>query len=383
MTSLNPVSDRPLSCVPVSLGARSYDILVGANLLPDAGKHLKSVLKNPRVAIVTDETVADLHLETLQDSLNRAGIANTALVFPAGESSKSLATYGELMNQLLDTRIQRDEAIIALGGGVMGDLTGYAAATLRRGVDFIQIPTTLLSQVDSSVGGKTGINAPQGKNLIGAFYQPRLVLADISCLGSLPKREILAGYAEVVKYGLLGDTAFFEWLEKNGADVIAGDIDARIYAVEQSIKAKARIVAVDEREGGIRALLNLGHTFGHALEAETSYGSQLIHGEAVSIGMIMAAELSAKLGHMTRQDSTRIRAHFEKVGLPCNVPNVPGINWNAEKLLAHMRQDKKISGGRITLILMKAIGSAFVTQDVGESDILSIIRQEIERSRGN
>ncbi len=377
MTSL-PVEPAPtLAEVKVALGPRSYDILIGADLIASAGATLRNILKNPCVAIITDENVAALHLESLQTSLTHAGIEHSALVFPPGESSKSIATYGNLMSRLLDSRIQRDEALIALGGGVIGDLTGFAADTLRRGVDFIQIPTTLLSQVDSFVGGKTGINAPQGKNLIGAFYQPRLVLADISTLDSLPHREVLAGYAEVVKYGLLGDYAFFEWLEANGQKVIEGDTDARIYAVEQSVKAKADIVAKDEREGGVRALLNLGHTFGHALEAETGYGTHLNHGEAVAIGMIMAAELSAQLGFLNRQDCGRIRAHFKSIGLPVAVPKIDGVTWTAEKLLAHMRQDKKISGGKITLILMNAIGDAFSTKTIDESDILSLLRQEL------
>ena len=378
MTSFPLASTPSLSRVQVSLGTRSYDILIGAHLIEEAGTLLKDLLKNPRVAIVTDEAVAPLHLECLQQSLAAAGIEHTALVFPQGEGSKSIGTYGDLMNSLLEARIQRDEALIALGGGVIGDLTGFAAATLRRGVDFIQIPTTLLSQVDSSVGGKTGINAAQGKNLVGAFYQPRLVLADISLLESLPRREILAGYAEVAKYGLLGDYDFFEWLEVNGKKVIEGNIAARIHAVEQSVKAKARIVAMDEREGGVRALLNLGHTFGHALEAEAGYGPHLNHGEAVAIGMIMAAELSVRLGYLSRQDCGRIRAHFENVGLPVAVPKIPGVNWTADKLLAHMRQDKKISGGKITLILMKGIGNAFRTNSVDETDILSLISQEIQ-----
>ncbi|MDF2365721.1 3-dehydroquinate synthase [Sneathiella sp.] len=378
MTSLPAESASTFAEVQVALGARSYNILIGTDLIGGAGATLRNILKNPRVAVVTDENVAAVHLESLQTSLTDTGIEHSALVFPAGEGSKSIATYSDLMSRLLDSRIQRDEALIALGGGVIGDLTGFAAATLRRGVDFIQIPTTLLSQVDSSVGGKTGVNAPQGKNLIGAFYQPRLVLADISTLDSLPHREVLAGYAEVVKYGLLGDYAFFEWLEANGRKVIEGDTAARIYAVEQSVKAKARIVALDEREGGVRALLNLGHTFGHALEAETGYGPHLNHGEAVATGMIMAAELSVSLGLLNRQDCGRIRAHFISIGLPVAVPKIDGITWTAEKLLAHMRQDKKISGGKITLILMNAIGDAFSTKTIDESDILSLLRQELQ-----
>jgi len=378
MTSNLVEPTSPISQVPVSLGARSYDILIGANLIAQAGDKLRDILRNPRVAIVTDENVAAIHLQSLQNALTDAGIEYSALIFPHGEGSKTISVYTDLMNQLLEARIQRDEALIALGGGVIGDLTGFAASTLRRGVDFIQIPTTLLSQVDSSVGGKTGINAPQGKNLIGAFYQPRLVLADISILDSLPRREILAGYAEIVKYGLLGDYGFFEWLEVNGKKVIEGDVAARIYAVEQSVKAKARIVANDERESGVRAFLNLGHTFGHALEAETGYGPRLNHGEAVAIGMIMAAELSARLGHLNRQDCRRIRTHFEDVGLPVSVPLASDMDWTAEKLLAHMRQDKKISNGKITLILLKEIGEAFSTQAVAEADILSLLKQEIQ-----
>ncbi|MZR29279.1 3-dehydroquinate synthase [Sneathiella litorea] len=378
MTSSSIAHSPAVSQVQVALGLRSYEILIGADLIAGAGAILKDMIKNPRVAIVTDENVAALHLNGLQNSLTEAGIQFSTFVFPPGESSKSIASYSDLMNRLLDSRIQRDEALIALGGGVIGDLTGFAASTLRRGVDFIQIPTTLLSQVDSSVGGKTGINAPQGKNLIGAFYQPRLVLADISALDTLPPREVLAGYAEVVKYGLLGDYEIFEWLELNGKKVIEGDAAARIYAVEQSVKAKARIVAKDEREGGVRALLNLGHTFGHALEAETGYGPHLNHGEAVAIGMIMAAELSASLGYLDRQDCGRIRAHFKSLGLPVRVPDIAGVNWNAEKLLAHMRQDKKISGGKITLILMKAIGDTFITKTIEEADILSLLQQELK-----
>lgn len=377
MTYPSLAPDTLESRVSVSLEARSYDILIGTKLIASSGTILKPILKNSRVAIVTDETVAARHLTKLQEALDTAGIDHTAIIFPPGEGSKSIAIYGDLMNRLLDARIQRDEALIALGGGVIGDLTGFAAATLRRGVDFIQIPTTLLSQVDSSVGGKTGLNAQQGKNLIGAFYQPRLVLADISLLDSLPQREILAGYAEVVKYGLLGDREFFEWLEINGKKVVDGDTATRIHAVEQSVKTKARIVAQDEREGGVRALLNLGHTFGHALEAEAGYGQHLNHGEAVAIGMIMAAELSVRVGSLNRQDCGRIRAHFEAVGLPLRAPDIPGVVWSPEKILEHMRQDKKISGGKITLILLRDIGEAFGTKDISEQDILALLEQEL------
>ncbi|TNE38272.1 MAG: 3-dehydroquinate synthase [Alphaproteobacteria bacterium] len=370
----SPENTGPLF-VPVSLGDRSYDILIGDDLLTKAGKYIRPVLKHPRVAIITDENVAPLHLGNLETSLIEAGIDHVSIVLSAGEKTKSLATYGELMGRLLDAKIQRDETLVALGGGVIGDLTGFAAATLRRGIGFIQIPTTLLAQVDSSVGGKTGINTPQGKNLIGAFYQPRLVLADVGLLASLPKREVLAGYAEVVKYGLLGDFGFFEWLETYGKDVVEGDIAARITAVQKSVEAKARIVALDEREGGVRALLNLGHTFGHALEAETGFGPDLLHGEAVAIGMVMAAEYSADSGFLEPQEVSRIRAHFVQAGLPVSVPGLTNVTWRADHLMAHMRQDKKISGGKLTFILMKAIGEAFTTQSVREEDILGTLRR--------
>lgn len=377
MISNHSVSDAAVSCVPVALGDRSYDIFIGTDLLARAGEYIGPVLRNRRVAIITDEAVAGLHLDALQRSLSEANIEYISIVLPAGESSKSFAIFEDVLTQLLDAKIQRDEALIALGGGVIGDLTGFAAASLRRGVDFIQIPTTLLSQVDSSVGGKTGINTAQGKNLIGAFYQPKLVLADVGLLDTLPRRQVLAGYAEVIKYGLLGDFDFFSWLETNGEKVISGEAQSRIYAVTQSVEAKARIVAADEREGGIRAVLNLGHTFGHALEAEAGYGAGLVHGEAVAIGTIMAAELSAAKGWLTGQDTARIRAHFIQVGLPVSLPTIDGVTWDAKTLLAHMRQDKKVSGGKLTLILLKAIGDAFITQDVTEEDIVAVLAQEI------
>lgn len=375
----NPVSTKvsSVSRVPVSLGERSYEIMIGDDLLSQAGAYLNPILRSPRVAILTDENVAPLHLEKLTKSLDDVGIDHISIILPAGERSKSLATYEKVMGQLLDAKIQRDEALIALGGGVIGDLAGFAASTLRRGVDFVQIPTTLLSQVDSSVGGKTGLNAPQGKNLIGAFYQPKLVLADVGLLSSLPKRELLAGYAEVVKYGLLGDFEFFSWLEVNGPAVIEGDIAARIKAVEKSVLAKAAIVAQDERESGVRALLNLGHTFGHALEAETEYGPYLNHGEAVAIGMIMAAELSIKMGLLSGQDGRRIHAHFRAVGLPQKVPNIADLSWQSDRLLDHMRQDKKVSSGKLTFILLKSIGDAFTTQEVTVSDILDVLTNEL------
>ncbi|MCR9214389.1 MAG: 3-dehydroquinate synthase [Proteobacteria bacterium] len=383
MTLSKTDSDSPISKVAVDLGPRSYDILIGEGLLASAADHISPVLRTKRVAVLTDENVAGIHLEPLAQSLENAGIDFVPIILPAGESSKSFSTYKSVMDQLLTVKIQRDEALIALGGGVIGDLTGFAAATLRRGVDFIQIPTSLLAQVDSSVGGKTGINVAQGKNLVGAFHQPRLVLADMCVLQTLPKRQLLAGYAEIVKYGLLGDFEFFNWLESNGEKVISGDTTASAYAVQQSALAKAKIVAEDEREAGKRALLNLGHTFGHALEAESGYGPDLLHGEAVAMGMIMAAELSALLGYIDGQQTTRIRAHFDAVGLPTQVPQLATIEWVSDRLLDHMRQDKKVMAGKLTLILLNSIGSAFTTQDVEEAQILKILNQELSTASGS
>lgn len=365
--------------VRVELGARSYDVLISGDLLQEAGRYITPVLRNKRVAIITDETVASFHLETLQSALKKSGIDYKTIIMPAGESTKNLKHYGDLMDQLLEARIGRDEALIALGGGVIGDLTGFAASTLRRGVDFIQIPTTLLSQVDSSVGGKTGINSRFGKNLIGAFYQPKLVLADVSLLNTLPRRDVLAGYAEVVKYGLLGDFDFYSWLEENGMDVVNGDIPARIQAVQRSVRAKADIVAEDEQEQGVRALLNLGHTFGHALEAETGYGPHLVHGEGVAIGMLMAMDLSARMGLVSGQDYQRVIAHFDTVGLMQSLPNIENVNWQADTLLEHMYQDKKVDQGKLTFILMKAIGQSFTSQKVKRQDILNTLTAFIKQ----
>lgn len=366
--------------VHVDLGDRSYDIIIDGNLLERSGSLIKGVLRKQRVAIVTDETVAKLHLETLQKSLDEQGIDHVAITVPPGEKTKSFAFFETLLDDLLAARVDRDECLIALGGGVIGDLTGFAASTLRRGVDFIQIPTTLLSQVDSSVGGKTGINSRFGKNLIGAFYQPKLVLADVSLLNSLPRRDVLAGYAEVVKYGLLGDFEFYSWLEENGEAVVEGDLEARIEAVQRSAQAKADIVRQDEKESGVRALLNLGHTFGHALEAESGYGPDLVHGEGVAIGMMMAMELSRKMGLLSRQDCERVRAHYDRSGLLYRLPEINTVTWESKCLLEHMYQDKKVDKGKLTFILMKSIGDAFTTQNVEESDILDILDTFVENS---
>jgi len=356
--------------IRVDLAGRGYDIAVGPGLLDQAGALCRPLLAAPRVTIVSDETVAPLYGDRLAASFAKAGVKTAAVTVPAGESSKEFGAFGRLMNALLDGKPDRKTTLVALGGGVVGDLTGFAAAVLLRGVDFIQVPTTLLAQVDSSVGGKTGINTRHGKNLVGAFYQPRLVLADTDVLDTLPKRELLAGYAEVAKYGLIDDPDFFSWCEANGAGVLGGDAAKRTYAIEQSCLAKARIVAADERETtDLRALLNLGHTFGHALEAETGFGSDLLHGEAVGTGMAMAFDLSARLGLCPAADAERVRRHLGSVGLPMRLRAIGGDNrrtWDAGRLIDHMRGDKKAADGKLTFILARGIGRTFVSRDVDE-----------------
>jgi 3-dehydroquinate synthase len=361
-----------IDTVRVALGARSYDVQVGEGLLASAGERLRAVLKRPRVSTVTDETVARLHLPAFTASLTRSGIAQSSIVLPPGEHTKRFSELERLLDRLIDAKVERSDVVVALGGGVIGDLAGFAAAILRRGVEYVQIPTTLLAQVDSSVGGKTAIDTQAGKNLVGAFHQPRLVLADIDVLDSLPRRELLAGYAEVVKYGLLGDAAFFAWLEANGQALIDGDKPARRHAVAASIAHKARVVEGDEREtGGARALLNLGHTFGHALEVEAGLGDALLHGEAVAIGMVLAFELSARLGLCPAEDARRVRRHLHAAGLPVE-PRLANRWPEAKALLRHMAQDKKVSDGKLTFILARGIGQAFVSRDVTEAQLLDL-----------
>lgn len=355
--------------VPVSLGDRAYDIHIGAGVIDRLGPGLREIFPRGRALIVTDDHVAALHLDRARASLDAAGVKHEAIVLPHGEGSKSFPVLEQVLSRLLDFRIERRDAVVALGGGVIGDLAGFAASIAKRGVDFVQVPTTLLSQVDSSVGGKTGINTAHGKNLVGAFHQPKLVLADIALLETLPKRELLAGYAEVVKYGLLGDAAFFDWLEANGPALVAGDRAARIEAVRRSVSAKAGIVSRDERETGERALLNLGHTFGHALEAATGFGPRLLHGEGVAIGMRLAFDLSVRLGFCPGQDAVRARNHMAAVGLPVAPGDIDGASALAEALapaalIHHMAQDKKVKDGKLTFILAHRIGEAFITQDV-------------------
>ncbi len=355
--------------VAVALGERSYDILVGTDLLSDAARHIGRLITQPPVVVVTDRNVAALHLDTLTGALDAAGIGHREIVLDGGEQTKDFATLERLIEGILDTRPERGSAVVALGGGVIGDITGVAASLVLRGIDFIQIPTTLLAQVDSSVGGKTAVNTRHGKNMVGSFYQPRLVLADTGVLDSLDRRELKAGYAEVVKYGLLGDAPFFDWLESNGHAVLDGDAEARRHAVVACCAAKAEIVAGDEREAGRRALLNLGHTFGHALEAECGYGAELLHGEAVAIGIVLAFDLSAALGSCPADDASRVRRHFADVGLPTGLDALGPRSWDAAALVDHMRHDKKVRAGRINFVLVRGIGKAYLTDDVGADDV--------------
>lgn len=366
-----------VATVRVGLDQRSYDILVGPGLLADAGRRIQAVLPAPRVVVVTDETVAGLHLARLQAGLDAAGIRHDAVVLPPGEATKDFPHLQQLCEQVLELGIDRGSTLVALGGGVIGDLTGFAASILLRGIGFVQVPTTLLSQVDSAVGGKTAIDMPSGKNLVGSFHQPLLVLADMDALATLPRRELLAGYAEVVKYGLLGDPAFFDWCEANGAALVAGDVAAARHAVVASCEAKAAIVARDERETGDRALLNLGHTFGHALEVEAGFGGGLLHGEAVAIGTIMAFDLSARLGLCPGQDAVRVRRHFAAVGLPTGLEGIRGAGWTAERLVAHMAKDKKTKNGRVTFILVRGIGQAFIARDVEIGAVRDLLGEAI------
>jgi len=366
--------------VQVPLGDRAYDVRIGDGLITAAGDHILPLLNRPRVAILTDENVAALHLDALKSGLAAADIDATALILPAGEATKSWNNLSRSVEWLLAEKIERRDIVIALGGGVIGDLAGFAAAILRRGVRFVQIPTSLLAQVDSSVGGKTGINSPHGKNLIGAFHQPSLVLADISVLQTLPKRDFLAGYGEVVKYGLLGDAAFFEWLEANGPALAKGDAALRTYAVRRSVEMKAEIVVRDETEQGERALLNLGHTFCHALEAATGYSDRLLHGEGVAIGCALAFETSARLGLCAQEEPSRVRAHLKAMGMKTELADIPGDMPNADALLSLMGQDKKVLDGKLRFILARSIGQAFVASDV-DTDVVRTVLADALRGR--
>jgi 3-dehydroquinate synthase len=372
-----PVAKKPKTeIVKVKLGKRSYDIVIGENLLAEAGKRIAKLKPGTSVAIVTDGNVAHHHLAALEKSLEAAKIAYRSVLLSAGEGTKSFSNLETVAEAILQSRIERGDLVVALGGGVIGDLAGFAASVVRRGVDFVQIPTTLLAQVDSSVGGKTGINSPQGKNLIGAFHQPALVLADLKTLDTLPAREFRAGYAEVAKYGLINDAKFFDWLEKNWREVFAGGT-ARAKAVATSVKAKAAIVARDERESGERALLNLGHTFGHALEAATGYSDRLLHGEGVGLGMVLAFKLSAKLKLCKPADVTRVITHLDKVGLPVRLSQIPGALPGPDGLLSLMMQDKKVVRGKLVFILAKGIGKAFIAKNVDTKVVRELLKDAL------
>ncbi|WP_458790582.1 3-dehydroquinate synthase [Yoonia sp. MH D7] len=363
--------------VHVNLPGREYDIHIGPGLLIEAGNLIAPFGGRRHVAIITDETVAGLHLSALQAGLAAAGITSQALALPAGEATKCWAEVERTCDFLLDQKVERGDIVIAFGGGVIGDLAGFAASVLRRGVRFVQIPTSLLAQVDSSVGGKTGINTRHGKNLIGAFHQPTLVLADTALLGTLAPRDFLAGYGEVVKYGLLGDLKFFEWLEKMAPAMAVGDMDARVQAVTKSVQMKADIVARDETEQGDRALLNLGHTFCHALEAATGYSDRLLHGEGVAIGCAMAFELSARLGLCSQESPSRVRAHLRDMGTKVDLRDIEGDLPDAEALLNLMGQDKKVVAGQLRFILAREIGDAFITSDVPRDVVLSVLKDAL------
>jgi 3-dehydroquinate synthase len=364
--------------VPVRLGDRTYDILIGSGLIGQAGAEIARRLPRTRVAIVTDDNVAKPHLAPLVASLERSGIASTTITLPPGEKTKSFDALRQVVDAVLAARLERGDAVVALGGGVIGDLAGFASGIVRRGMRFIQMPTSLLAQVDSSVGGKTGINSEHGKNLIGVFHQPQLVLADTDTLDTLSQREFRAGYAEVAKYGLIDRPDFFAWLEENWREIFSGG-PARVRAIAESCQAKAEVVARDEFETGDRALLNLGHTFGHALEAATGYDStRLVHGEGVAIGMALAHRFSSRLNLCSMDDAMRVEAHLRAVGLPVRMNDIPGDLPDAERLLGYIAQDKKVSRGALTFILTRGIGKSFIARDVPSSEVLSFLELSLE-----
>ncbi len=374
MTAPLRVSDPVV--VQVALGARAYDIVIGRGLLTSLGVRVAALRPKAKAAIVTDNVVADHYLAATEAALTGAGIATARVVVPAGEGSKSFPVFEQVCETLIAERIERGDLVIALGGGVVGDLAGFAAAAVRRGLDVVQVPTTLLAQVDSSVGGKTGINSKHGKNLIGAFHQPILVVADTALLDTLPPRDFRSGYAEVVKYGLIGDAAFFSWLEADWRDVFAGGA-AREHAIAVSCRAKAGTVARDERETGERALLNLGHTFGHALEAATGFSDRLLHGEGVAVGMALAFAFSARRGLLPAAEADRVARHLAAVGLPNHLSSIPGDLPGADRLMDLMAQDKKVKRGKLTLILARGIGSAFVATDVDQAEVRAFLAEKL------
>ncbi|MBB4613797.1 3-dehydroquinate synthase [Novosphingobium taihuense] len=368
-----------MAVIPVSIADAPYEVRIEAGLISRAGENCRPFIRKDHVAIVTDENVAASWRDAVTASFAKVGLRTEWLVLPAGEGTKSWEHLASVVDWMLAREIERKDNVVALGGGVIGDLTGFAASMVKRGCGFIQIPTTLLAQVDSSVGGKTAINTPAGKNLVGAFHQPSLVLADPLALDTLPPRDTRAGYAEVVKYGLIDNAPFFEWCEANGARLLAGDSEARELAIASSVAAKARIVAADEKEtAGIRALLNLGHTFGHALEAETGFSDRLLHGEGVALGMALAARFSARQGLMTSQDAQRVVAHLAAVGLPSKLIDL-GLDCNGRRLADHMLHDKKMDAGTLPFLLMRGIGQTFLAKNVDLADVAAFLDEELSR----
>jgi 3-dehydroquinate synthase len=365
--------------VNVGLGDRAYDIVIGRGVAGSLTARIAALKPGARLAIVTDENVAHAHLENIEQQLAAAGMTTSRIVVAPGEVSKSFASFERVCDALVEARIERNDLIVALGGGVVGDLAGFAAASVRRGLDFVQVPTTLLAQVDSSVGGKTGINSRHGKNLVGAFHQPILVIADTALLDTLPKRDFRAGYAELAKFGLLGDAGFFAWLESNWQDLFAGG-PAREHAIAVACRGKAGVVARDERETGERALLNLGHTFGHAFEAAAGFSTKLLHGEAISIGMACAFEFSAGRGLLPQADAERAVRHLAAVGLPTHIRDVPAVQTDADALMALIAQDKKVRRGKLTFILVRGIGQAFVAPDVDPAEVRDFLAQKLTAS---
>jgi len=366
--------------VRVSLGDRSYDIVVGHGALAELGARLTPLLKRKRVFVLTDESVARLHMDALDAALGPSGITTEVLALEPGEQSKSFSNLERILDWLLGGGADRSDILVAFGGGVIGDIAGLAASLMKRGMGFVQVPTTLLSQVDSSVGGKTAVNTPRGKNMIGAFYQPRFVIADTALLATLPARDLRAGYAEVLKYGLINDAAFFDWLEAHGADVLALAPDAIQYAVATSCRAKAAIVAEDETEGGVRALLNLGHTFGHAVEAANQYRPDVLHGEAVALGMVLAFRYGAAEGITSPDAAAKVARVIAASGLPVELGTVPGGPYEATKLADLMKQDKKARGGRVPLILARGIGQSYIHSDADLNSVAAFLAGQLEKA---
>lgn len=362
----------------IDLKENSYDIIIEHGLLSNLGTLISQKFVKPKTFIVTDDNISVHWLEQTIESLSAQGISPKVLEVPAGENTKSFINLEKIIDQLLESKVDRGSLLIALGGGVIGDLAGFAGAVTLRGIKVVQVPTTLLSQVDSSVGGKTGINVRQGKNLVGSFYQPSLVAIDTQVLKTLPPRQLFAGYAEVVKYGLIKDCSFFDWLELNGKKVLEGDKLAQQFAIFTSCRIKAEIVEADEKEQDLRAILNFGHTFGHALEAEAGYDGNLLHGEAVSIGMVMAIELSKNLGHLSGQDAGRAVEYIRSIGLPTNINSIEGSNsWHPDGLIQHMQHDKKVSNGQLRFVLIKGIGEAYLTADVEKKQVFGVLEKSL------